>query len=149
MKPEDEAARLVRLFESSPKDLIVFLSGQLSVLKSQAQVLMGLCGLIITVTGFSGHNMVRGGVLSSGAMIAGIGFVTAAIALTLGALARVKWVSQALGDDLRDTATLVIARRNREQRVLSFASVCVALGLALYLLAVVLAALARGDWTPP
>lgn len=149
MEPREEARRLVHVFAGSPKELVSFLSGQLSVLKSQAQVLMGLCGLIITVTGFSGHNMVRGGSLSAGAMIAGIAAVLVAVGLTMRTLARVRWVSQSLSDDLVETAASVISRRNREQRALGVASAFVAVGLALYLLAVVLAAFARPDWTPP
>jgi hypothetical protein len=36
-------------------------SGQNSVLKSEAQAILGLCGLGITVTGFSGGNVIRSG----------------------------------------------------------------------------------------
>lgn len=149
MDPREEAARLVQVFAGSPRELVAFLSNQLSVLKSQAQILMGLAGLIITVTGFSGHNMVRAGWLSAGAMIGGIAIVLVAIIVTMRALAQVRWVSQDLSDDLAKTATAVITRRNRQQRALSLASACVAVGLALYLLSVVMAALSRSDWTPP
>lgn len=58
---EDEAGHLVALFSTEPRSLVSLLSGQLSVLMSQAQMLMGLSGLVVTVTGFSGHDMVRAG----------------------------------------------------------------------------------------
>ncbi|MBM66183.1 MAG: hypothetical protein CMH55_08125 [Myxococcales bacterium] len=45
MTERDEAQRLAQLFEGRPVALVTFLSGQLSVLKSQAQMQLGLCGL--------------------------------------------------------------------------------------------------------
>ena len=36
-------------------------SGQNSVLKTEAQAILGLCGLGITVTGFSGGNVIKSG----------------------------------------------------------------------------------------
>lgn len=150
MDPRVEAERLARTFQGSEKDLVAFLSGQLAVLKQQAQMIMGLCGLIITVTGFSGHNMVRAGPLSAGAMIAGISVVLVAILVTIRTLAKIRWVTQDLGDDFVAMAESVIRRRNREQRALGFAGACVAVGLGLYLVAVVLAAVFGGGvWTPP
>lgn len=144
MDEREEAQRLVALFEGQPAQLVGFLSNQLAVIKGQAQMLMGLCGLTITVTGFSGHHMVRGGALSTLAMVLGIVLILVAVVLTLRTLAKLRWVSQDLSDDLVATATSVIVRRNREQRSLQMAGVFVGLGLAGYLVAVVLAALHNG-----
>lgn len=141
---EEEARRLVELFGTSQRELILFLSGQLSVLKTQAQMLMGLSGLVVTVTGFSGHNMVRGGAWSTAAMVTGIVFVLLAVVLTLRVTMRLRWVSQDLDDDLELTARIVLRRRNAQQHQLSIAGVFVALGLAFYLGSVVLAAVSIG-----
>lgn len=146
---EEEARRLTELFADQPPALVAFLSGQLSVLKSQAQVLMGLSGLVVTVTGFSGHNMVRGGPWSTTAMVAGIGFVLVAVVVTLRALTRLRWVSQDLADDLNQTTVAVLTRRNSQQRSLLYGGACVAIGLASYLVSVVLAALAIGGQMAP
>lgn len=146
---EDEAARLVQVFDGRPDQLVSFLSGQLSVLKSQAQMLMGLGGLVVTVTGFSGHNMVRGGALSTFAMVLGIGLVLVAVVLTLRASVRLRWVSQDLADDLCLTALAVIRRRDAQARALALSGGLVAVGLAAYLLAVVLAALSLGAGMSP
>jgi hypothetical protein len=107
-------------------------------------MLMGLAGLAITVTGFSGHNMVRGGWLSTTAMIGGVAFILAAIVITLRAVIHLRWVTQDLGDDLEATARAVIHRRDAQQRALTFAGTLVACGLGGYLVAVVLAALSAG-----
>jgi hypothetical protein len=143
--PAVEAQRLCRLFEGEPTQLVIFLSGQLSVLKSQAQMIMGLSGLIVTVTGFSGHHMVRGGTASTAAMITGIVFVLLGVMITLRTLGKLRWVTQDLSEDLSMTAQAVILRRDAEQSALGRAGVLVGLGLAAYLVAVVLAALHNGQ----
>lgn len=148
MDVDEEARRLVEALQRAPDKLIPFLSGQLSVLKAQAQILMGLSGLIITVTGFSGHHMVRGGLPSTVAMILGIALILVGVVITLRVLATLRWVSQELDDDLVVTAARVIARRNFEQRMLQWAGALVGGGLACYLAAVVLAAIHSGLTAP-
>jgi hypothetical protein len=50
----EEARRLRDLFVDQPAQYVQFLSNQIATVKTYAQVLIGLCGLTITVTGFSG-----------------------------------------------------------------------------------------------
>lgn len=148
--PDDEATRLATLFRDNPAGLLAVLSSQLTVLKTQAQIFMGLAAITITVTGFSGHNMVRGGAASTGAMVVGIVLVLVGIWLTIGTLGNLRWVTQDLDDDLVKTARVVLARRDHEQRMLRHASRAVALGVSAYLVAVVLAALTAGErFGPP
>ena len=146
----DEARHLARVFDGRPDALVNYLSNQLGVLKSQSQMLMGLSGLVVTVTGFSGHNMVRGGLPSTIAMIVGVVGVMAAILVTLQVSARLRWVSRDLDDDLEKTALTVIRSRDEQSTALGRAGVLVSLGLCAYLLSVVLAALALGaEMGPP
>lgn len=144
METQEEARRLVRLLRNHPYQLLTYLSGQLSVLKSQAQMLLGLCGLAITVTGFSGAHMIRGGLVSSIAMVTGIGFILAAATRCIQTMAAIRWVTQDLDDDLIRTAHAVIERRNAQQAKLQTASYLVAVGLGAYLASVAIAALASG-----
>jgi len=138
------------MFRDNPVGLLNFLPAQLLVLKTQAQLFTGLSTITITVTGFSGHNMVRGGWASTAAMVVGMGLVLAGIVRTAQTLRHLRWVSQELHDDLATTALAVIRRRDEEQRALGAAGNLVVAGLAAYLLAVVLAAIAvGGHYSPP
>lgn len=138
----DEARRLAAVFQGQPAQLIGFLSGQLSVVKAQAHMLVGLCGLTITVTGFSGAHMIRAGSLSAWTMVVGIGFILGAAVLCLQVLTRLRWVSQDLADDLVDTTEAVLRRRNEQQERVAVAGGLVTAGLGAYLVAVVAAAVA-------
>lgn len=141
-KPTDpqrrEAERLVGIFHGP--QLLEFLAGQLGVLKHQAQMLLGLCGLAITVTGFSGSHMIQAGRLSAIALVVGIGLILLGALGSLHSLMQVRWVTEELADDLVDTAYAVILRRNAQLRRLSVAGLLVAGGLGAYLASVALAA---------
>ena len=145
MRLQQEAHALVDVFTSSDgRDrLLGFLSGQLGVVKLQAQQLLGLCGLTITVTGFSGAHLIRGGWLSSWLLVAGIGLILIAVVLLLRALMVLRWVSEDVRPSATETAARVIARRNRQQRAVLVAGVFVTSGLAAYLGAVAIAAVAH------
>ncbi len=144
----DEAARLRRLFAGQDAQLVQYLAGQLTTLKTYAQVLVGLCGLTVTVTGFSGAHMIRAGSLSAALMVAGIALVVIGLVLCLRTLTVLRWVSQELRDDLVETAVLIIQRRNRQQRQVGIAAVFVAAGLVFYLAAVSAAAFIASNFEP-
>lgn len=136
-----EAACLYKLYLEQPHLLLALLSTQLGVLKQQAQTFMGLCGLAITVTGFSGAHMIRAGGLASFALVTGIALILIAVFLCLRVLTNLRWVTQDICDSLETTAYAVIKRRNEQQRQLLVAGTFVAFGLAFYLIAVMIAAL--------
>lgn len=148
MDVREEARRLHALFAAQPAQLVQFLSGQIATVKTYAQILVGLCGLTVTVTGFSGAHMIRSGSLAAGLMVAGIALVMIGLIVCIRTITALRWVSQELQDDLIETAVIVIERRNRQQSLLSLAAVFVAAGLGCYLAAVSVAALVSGNFAP-
>ena len=146
IRDEDERTR--RLFAGQDAQFVLYLASQLATLKTYAQVLVGLCGLTVTVTGFSGAHMIRAGSLSAFLMVGGIALVLVGLVVCLRTLTTLRWVSQELRDDLVDTALIVIQRRDRQQRRLGVAALFVAGGLVLYLAAVSAAAVLTSNLTP-
>lgn len=141
MDVDEEARRLHAMFSARTSDLVAYLSQQIHTVKTYAQVLVGLCGLTITVTGFSGAHMIRAGSISATLMCIGIALVLVGLVVCIRTITVLRWVSQDLRDDLVETAEIVISRRNHQQRNLSIAAVFVVSGLTFYLGAVVVAAL--------
>lgn len=144
MEVREEARRLNELFANRPADMILYLGTQIATVKTYAQILLGLCGLTVTVTGFSGAHMIRAGSVSASLMIGGIALVVVGMVLCIRTITRLRWVSQELRDDLIETVSVVIGHRNGQQRMLSVAALFVAGGLTCYLGAVTVAALAAG-----
>ncbi|MSP92167.1 MAG: hypothetical protein EXR79_10255 [Myxococcales bacterium] len=66
------------MFDGRPDALLQVLSNQLRVIKGEAQALMGLCSLVVPVTGFSGAHLVRAGSLSAACMVIGSALVLVA-----------------------------------------------------------------------
>ena len=141
----EEARHLNRLFAGQPIQLVQFLSHQIATVKTYAQVLIGLCGLTVTVTGFSGAHMIRAGSASAALMVAGIALVMVGLVTCIRTVTRLRWVSQELREDLAETTVAVLHRRNHQQRLVAVAAVFVAAGLACYLAAVTVAALVSGN----
>lgn len=148
MDVRDEARRLHALFANQPAQLVQYLATQLATVKTYAQVIVGLCGLTITVTGFSGAHMIRSGSTAAILMVSGIALVMIGLIICIRTITALRWVSQDLSDDLIETATIVLARRDREQRLVSLGAIFVAGGLACYLGAVSVAALVSGNFAP-
>jgi hypothetical protein len=144
----EEARHLQQLFAGQPVALVQYLGHQIATVKTYAQVLIGLCGLTVTVTGFSGAHMIRSGSAAAALMVAGIALVMVGLVTCIRTITRLHWVSQDLRDDLGETIAIVLLRRNRQQRALLVAAVFVAGGLACYLAAVTVAALVVGNLAP-
>jgi hypothetical protein len=142
MDVHEEARRLRALYANRDAELVGLLSSQIATVKTYAQVLVGLCGLTITVTGFSGAHMIRAGSASALLMAIGIALVLVGLTSCIRTITQLRWVTQDLRDDLAETTAIVLARRNRQQRMVSLAAVFVISGLACYLAAVVVASLA-------
>lgn len=148
MDVTEEARQLQRLFGQQPIALVQYLGQQIATVKTYAQVLIGLCGLTVTVTGFSGAHMIRSGSTAAALMVGGIALVMIGLVISIRTITRLHWVSQDLRDDLAETLIIVLGRRNRQQRALVVAAVFVAAGLACYLAAVTVAALVAGNFAP-
>lgn len=144
-----EVTELLRIYDGNGPQLLGLLAGQLQVLKAQAQTLLGVGGLAISVTGFAGHNMVAAGLLPTLCMVSGLSVIFLAMLATLRAIVRIAWVSAELEPDLSRTVARVIERRDEQQRSLARAGAAVMVGLGFYVVAVILAALERGQWSPP
>lgn len=145
MEVVDEARRVCALYAGRDVELVHHLSQQMATVKTYAQVLVGLSGLTVTVTGFSGAHMIRAGSLSAGLMVAGIALVLVGLVLCIRTITLLRWVTQELRDDLVEMAAIVIQRRNHQQRMLSIGAVFVVAGLACYLAAVMVAAVVSGN----
>ncbi len=139
------AERLVSVFEGQRAQLLTFLVNQMAAVRSQAQAMMGLCGLIITVTGFSGPRMIVAATFSAYAMVAGILLTLVGAVLSLRVMADIRWVTSVLSDDLVDTTQRILRMRDAQHNRVLVASLFVALGLAAYLVAVAVAAFRGAD----
>lgn len=150
-KIEKEADQILRIYggcedgqyaNANAKDITSLLERQFAVLTGRAQMLLGLSGIVITTTGFSGRAIASTGLLAQWLIVSGIFFVlSGAVAIVWGIL-RLNWVTQLVGSDIRVALIDMLAYRDRKTRAYRLGLLLLIIGLALYVSAIALMVLA-------
>lgn len=136
---EEEASRLLELFtgENRLGQAIEFMRHHFDVIQARSQLLLTLATLALTITGFSGPKIAQTNLFARYSMALGIVFVlTAVVILLLGGL-RIRWTTQFLGDDPRETLIRIIRYRNHKTRLYFIELGLLVIGLSAYVASVV------------
>lgn len=133
--PRTEAQRILTLARD-PLKAYEIVERQLAVLVLRTQVMLSLCGIVITVTGFSGRAIAETGPLARLSIVSGLSLVLFAAAVAIGGVLRLKWLTQRMSDDPLQTLVRGIEVRDKKSRFLAVALVLFVAGFALYCLAI-------------
>jgi len=109
---------------------------QLATLVMRTQAILGLSGIVITVTGFSGKTIAQTSDMARTMVVAGLVIVLAAAAVGVGGVLRLRWSTQEIGGDPLATIARMIAIRDSKERFLQVALVLFIVGFSLYCFAV-------------
>jgi len=141
MTPEEEADQLMRLDPGgSTWRLLEFLERQFGVLHNRAQVLLGLSGVVVTVTGFSGRIIAGTHALAQGLIISGLVMTLLAAAVAVRGVLHLQWLTQfpLQAGDVRQWLVACLGYRNRKTRAYRLAILMLLTGLTLYVSALAL-----------
>lgn len=136
--PKPEIEYMIRLFGDDAKGLYAVLERQFSVLMTRAQVLMGLCGVVITTTGFSGRIIAGTSVLAQWLIISGISLTLAAAAVVVFGVLPLRWLTQQGGDSTEAWLAESLRYRDTKLRHYRVGVVLMLAGLAVYVGAIAL-----------
>ncbi|MEX0775206.1 MAG: hypothetical protein WD042_05770 [Phycisphaeraceae bacterium] len=144
---QEEIDRLVRLYGNEPTSrLYDLINSQFLILHNRAQVLLALCGVVITTTGFSGRLIAGTNALGQGMIIAGVGLtLVAALVVVLGVL-HLHWLTQQPGDSLDAWLHSALAYRDRKTNWYRAGIVLLMLGLACYVVAIAIMLMYPGEF---
>lgn len=137
-KPDQEIAHMIKLFGENPVELYSILERQFSVLMTRAQVLMGLCGVVITTTGFSGRIIAGTSVLAQWLIISGITLTLASASIVVFGVLPLKWLTQQTGETTEEWLTSSLEYRDSKLSHYRMGVVLMLVGLALYVGAIAL-----------
>lgn len=115
---------------------------QFNVIQSRTQLLLTLCTITLTITGFSGPRIAESSLLARVALGIGLALTLAATVVLLCTL-RIRWLTTFIAGGPADSLAMAIAYRNDKTRWYTLELVLLLLGLAAYVGAV-LAFLAAG-----
>ena len=130
-----EADRILHEYDGKLADIMAMLERQFAVLHNRAQVLLTLCGIVISTTGFSGRLVAGTNQTAQACIIAGVGLILlSAIVCSWGVL-HLRWLSMQKGTDTRAWLESSLRYRNVKTTSYRVAVVIMLFGLTTYCIA--------------
>jgi hypothetical protein len=136
MTAREEAERILKFTGADHFGALQVLERQLGVLVLRTQVLLSLCGIVITVTGFSGRAIAQTSFSARLCISLGIFVVLSAAATAIGGVLRIKWLTQVATDDALQTLVNAIEVRQQKAKYLAVSQILFVAGFALYCAAI-------------
>lgn len=138
MRDDDsnEARQILTLCGGDALKAVQIVQTQIATLATRTQAILGMSGIVITVTGFSGRTIALTSPIARITIVAGLLIVLAAAAVGVGGVLRLRWSTQELADDPLATVRRLIAIRDDKARFLTAALIMFVVGFALYCFAV-------------
>ena len=134
---EEEANQILRMFDGqSVHEIMAMLERQFIVLHNRAQVLLGLSGVVITTTGFSGRLIAGTNRLAQIFIIAGVSLSLAAAAVVVGGVLHLWWLTQHPFQNTDKWLHSCLEYRDRKTRFYRLGIVLLLIGLTLYVAAI-------------
>jgi hypothetical protein len=157
---DEEARHILALARGDAQRAFDHVERQHGVIVLRTQVLLSLCGIVITVTGFSGRTIAITGPLARAAIVAGLLTVLAAALVAVTGVLKLAWLTQhirtattggggrteagELTVDALATVRSCLEQRDVKTRRLRLAMILFGAGFALYCVAIAqMLALAR------
>ncbi len=136
---QQEADRILASYgdDSMPR-IMEMLERQFGVLHNRAQVLLALCGIIISTTGFSGRNVAGTGPWSQGLIVAGVALVLLSAGFVCWGVLHLRWLTMQPGQSVRDW--LITSLDYRDYKTISYraALLIMLVGMTAYVAAILI-----------
>jgi hypothetical protein len=133
----EESARILREYDDAGfPDMMAMLERQFAVLHNRAQVLLGLCGIIISTTGFSGRLVAGTNAAAQWLVIVGVALVLLAAAIVCWGVLHLRWLTMQLGADNAEWLATSLRYRDTKTNYYRVALLLMLVGLTLYAAAI-------------
>lgn len=132
MNSEEEAGRILDTCEGSFLQAMSLVERQFNVLHSRAQVLFSFCGIIITVTGFSGRLIAATNRPAQILVVAGLATVIACAFYLFHNVMTLRWTTQRLEPDGRRSLIRMLQWRDHKTAAYRKGGYILFAGLLLY-----------------
>ena len=147
---DEERARILREYaDGGLPEMMAVLERQFAVLHNRAQVLLGLCGVIISTTGFSGRLVAGTNVYAQWLIISGVAFVLLAAAVVCWGVLHLRWLTMQIGADTAAWLATTLRYRDTKTNAYRAGLLLMLVGLALYAGAIAIMLLRPHDGALP
>lgn len=131
-----EAERLLAIYRDAPDRIMEALERQFTILHNRAQVLLTLCGVVVTITGFSGRLIAGTNRTAQVLVVAGLSLTLLSAVVVVWGVLHLRWLTQQQGELVKPWLMTCLAYRDRKTRAYRWGIALLLLGLALYVAAV-------------
>jgi len=132
LKHKEEIASIIEMFGDDRRTLHDIIERQFTVLMARAQVLLGLCGVVVTVTGFSGRMIAGTNTTAQWLIISGVSLTLASAATVVFGVLPLRWLTQQPGDGVEGWLDQSLHYRDRKLAHYRVGIVLLLVGLVLY-----------------
>lgn len=136
MDSSTEAHRILEMCDGKLSQAMGVLERQFSTLHNRAQVLFSFCGIVVTVTGFSGRLIAGTNAAAQALIVAGLAVVVATAFYMFHSVMTLRWATQRLDTSPERTVRRVLERRNIKTRAYKRGGYMLFAGLILYTMAI-------------
>jgi hypothetical protein len=132
MNVQEEARAILELVSGDLSRAVQIVQNQLDILYTRAQVLTGLSGIVVTVTGFSGRLIASTNRPAQLLVISGLAVVLFSAFFVIRKVMHIRWVTSELTGDPSATIARVLVRRDEKTRAMRTGGMILFSGLLLY-----------------
>ncbi len=130
---QEEIDRIIQIYGSDDvRSIMEMVERNFMVLHHRSQVLLGLSGIVITTTGFSGRLIAGTNDLAKWLIISGVALVMLAAATVCYGVLHLRWLTQHPGTQVQQWLDTTLAYRDRKTRFYRVGIVMTMIGLLLY-----------------
>lgn len=134
---DEEVARMLREYEHRDFDgIMMALERQFSVLHNRAQLLLTLCGIVITLTGFSGRLIAGTNIAAQIFVIVGLAVTLVAAAIIVWGVLHLHWLTAQVGENRAAWLARSLAYRDMKTAAYRMGMRVLVVGMALYCVAI-------------
>lgn len=136
MTTPEEAKTILRLAKGEYARAVELVVRQFEVLYARAQSLVGLSGIVVTVTGFSGRIIAATNPIAQILIVSGLAVVLFSAGWVFTRVMRIQWVTQDVSDDQEGSLVVMLKRRDAKTKAMNQGGILLFAGLLLYFLAI-------------
>ena len=127
-----EAERILVHYGGDFTAIMLMLERQFGVLHNRAQVLLTLCGIVISTTGFSGRIIAGTNAFAQWMIVFGVAFILLSASVVVWGVLHLRWLTMQYGHDVRDWLNTSLTYRDGKTRAYRLAIILMLIGLVLY-----------------
>ena len=128
----EEADRILALYGDDLPAVMTMLERQFVVLHNRAQVLLTLCGIVISTTGFSGRIIAGTNALAQVLIVGGVALVLLSAAIVVWGVLHLRWLTMQVGADTRPWLLTSLVYRDKKTNAYRVGITVMLVGLTLY-----------------